>query len=313
MPVPGWMNGIISLDLYFNPPAMKFNLSFYIFCLLLITLSSCRGTRPAVAKKLPVISDLNELPEKKKAVYHSASGNKYILSYQSKADEENEDRMPVGDSIASRTAAAAHENKNCDAHGCPDHCEFDGKKRSDAKTSISNGALKTYRTVKHFLEDFADKHPDKDMKAVVGNSNGRVQLEDFNAVIKKAWLFCYAKESDEDFHLVIGNTRNKNAAGNRFIIVEIGGLPKSGTAINTLSKVQQDFFALIGGSVCSGGYIWFDEGNAPRKISVKGSIYWDTEHWSQAKNKPNHHGPDELEDRLTTVWEIHPITEIKEQ
>lgn len=108
-----------------------------------------------------------------------------------------------------------------------------------------------------------------------------------------------------------------NSPRNRFIIVEVSGLPKASLAGSAatrpvLSKVQEDFFAITKGTVCRGGYIWFDEGNAPKRIRVEGSIYWDTEHWSDRNNAPNHHGPKILADRLNTVWEIHPITKIKE-
>ena len=284
--------------------------TFIIFCLLSLLVSKCKTIKSTSAtRNLPVITDLNQLPDVQEAIFKTASGDKYILNYE-KASPDETDITTRTFADSSTTSTASPANSNCDAPGCPDNCNFDGKRRADAKTTISTGTLKIYRTVRHFLTAFADLHPDADMPAIIDGSSGRVPLEDFNATIKKAWLFCYAKESDEDFHLVIGNTRNINASGNRFIIVEVGGLPKTGEARANLAQVQKDFFDIIGGVVCSGGYIWFNKGKDPIPITVSGSIYWDTEHWSKAHNEIGKHGPDTLKPRLTTVWEIHPITAI---
>ena len=285
--------------------------TFIIFCLLSLLVSKCKTIKSTSANRnLPVITDLNQLPDVQEAIFKTPSGASYILNYEKAPPDETNNPQPIlADSGIAVTTSPA--NSNCDATGCPDNCNFDGKKRAGAKTTISNGSLKRYRTVKHFLTQFADLHPDADMPAIIDGSSDRVPLEDFNATIKKAWLFCYAKESDEDFHLVIGNTRNINASGNRFIIVEVGGLPKTGEARANFSKVQKDFFDIIGGVVCSGGYIWFNKGKDPIPITVSGSIYWDTEHWSKAHNEIGKHGPDTLKSRLTTVWEIHPITAIR--
>ena len=138
-------------------------------------------------------------------------------------------------------------------------------------------------------------------------------MEDFNVTITKAWLFCFAKESDEDYHLVIGTKKNINDPNNRFIIVEIGGLPeKQGDDRTKLIEAQNEFFKIVGDAVCESGYFWFDDGNDPIPITVSGSIYWDIEHWSKKKESIGTHGPSELRDRLTTVWEIHPVTSFKE-
>ncbi len=271
----------------------------------------------STTENLPEIHDLSQLPALQKAVYVSPTGEKQVLSFEPSTETDLEEESVPEDGLSVPPSGAAGSgaatNKPCDASGCPDNCRFDGKRRVEAKTTISQGSLKTYASVKSFLTRFADHHPDEDMPAIINGADGRVPLEDFNAEIKKAWLFCYAKESDEDYHLVIGNLADKNDPNNRFMIVEVSGLPApAADAHNTLETVQNDFTILKATpNTCSSGYIWFGDGNQPIKISVKGSVYWDTEHWHKNLNKIGAHGPESLKDQLTTVWEIHPITKLK--
>lgn len=295
------------------------NLLNILIVLTGLSLSMCRPARTISANdNLPEIHDLAELPALQKAVYVAPDGSKQVLSYEPSVETDIDDEPVMMDAMAvvptgvARSAATA-SNGPCDASGCPDHCLFDGKKRLNAKTTISSKPLKTYATVKSFLTRFADHHPDTDMPAIIAGSDGRVDLEDFNAEIKKAWLFCYSKESDEDYHLVIGSLADKDDPNNRFMIVEVSGLPSSTAASRaTLETVQTDFKSLKGTpNTCSSGYIWFGDGNQPVKIYVKGSVYWDTEHWNKNLGHIGAHGPASLGDRLTTVWEIHPITKIK--
>ncbi len=296
---------------------------FFIPALLILLLLAAGSCKTAKYAGLPVITDLNQLPAvpNQKAVYQTPSGKKYIINRKPAPVDEVEDTtsaLPFNSKVLASAANTLEPfmlpNSNCDAIGCPDHCNFDGVRRKEAKTSISTGTHKTYTNVNKFLTTFADLHPDRDMPALVGSSNGRVPLEDFNATITTAWLFCFAKESDEDYHLVIGNKKNINDPANRFIIVEISGLPSApGNARTVLSQAQTDFFAITEGAVCESGYFWFDDGNDPVKIKVTGSVYWDKEHWSTTNNRINAHGPTELRPRLTTVWELHPITGIQEK
>lgn len=290
------------------------------FCLIICctTLIMCRPARTVSATdNLPEIHDLAQLPALQKAVYVDPAGNKQVLSFEPSVEADLDDESPVMDALAvmpsGAAGAATTTNGPCSASGCPDHCRFDGKKRVDAKTTISTNPNKKYATVKSFLSSFADHHPDADMPAIIAGSDGRVALEDFNAEIKKAWLFCYSKESDEDYHLVIGSKADRDDPDNRFMIVEVSGLPvPSADSRSTLETVQNDFTTLKGTpNTCSSGYIWFGDGNQPIKITVKGSVYWDTEHWNKNLGHIGAHGPASLADRLTTVWEIHPITKIK--
>lgn len=270
---------------------------------------SCGGKKNI--QKLPTITDLSKLQELKKAIYQAPNGKSYVLSYEADDNTSESDEVPV-DTGAFLNSKSASDNKNCDAVGCPKNCNFDGKKRADAKTTISNGPLIKYENVSGFLSSFADKHPDTDMNEVINGSDERVELEDFNVEIKKAWLFCFAKETDEDYHLVVGTLKNIDDPKNRFMIIEISGLPETGEDRQLLKEVQNDFFSIIGDRICTGGYYWYDEGKSPIQITFSGSVYWDTEHWGKNTNEMGKHGPESLRDRLTTVWELHPVTMIKE-
>lgn len=267
------------------------------------------SSKPAESN-LTVITDLGQLPTLKKAIYQTPTGEQFVMSYEKSSEFEQDDLVLSAGS--NKSFVAAKDNKNCDATGCPDNCNFDGKRRASAKTVISKGEEKTYKNVTEFLSKFADKNPDVDMPTQINGSDERIPLEDFNATITKAYLFCYAKETDEDYHLVIGTLSDKNDPKNRFMIVEISGLPeKTGVTRTVLTKAQNNFFSIVGSKVCVSGYFWFGDGNDPIPITVSGSIYWDTEHWSTKNNAIGKHGPESLSKKLTTVWEIHPITYIK--
>ena len=298
------------------------------FLLMAALLSSCANSRNCTSKtekkKLPVVSRLDDLPALGKAVYRAPNGTERVLNFKPKQERDdseinyfpdNNTSLYAGSSSGIQSVKDPVTNQPCDAEGCPQHCQFDGSKRKEAKTVISGSNNTTYSSLNILFRDFVDHHPDSGMKSLVANNQARIAEENKNVTINSAYLFCFSKESDEDFHLVIGTKRNKNAANNRFFIVEISGLPHPGsTSYSALDLAHQNFFSLIGDTYCNGsGYFWFDNGNQPLRIKLKGSLYWDTEHWSTTHNAPYAHGPSEVQSRLTTVWEIHPVTFITER
>ena len=292
---------------------------------VLLLFTSCyvqrHATSKAERKKLKVITRLDDLPAGGKAIMRTPSGKERVINFKKRVKEEDEDAYLVCDNTSGNFASSNEENiffkivlnKPCDASGCPDHCRYDGKKRIIAKTTISSAANVNYYSLNTLLKNYTDLNPDSAMKLRVQNNEGRVAAENKNVTINTAYLFCFAKEADEDYHLVVGTKKNVDAANNRFFIIELSGLPDpSDSSYSSLDNALQNFFVMIGSSACSPGYYWFDSGYAPLRIKAKGSLYWDTEHWSTTNNAPHAHGPAELESRLKTVWEIHPVTSISE-
>src|SRR6185436_15215374 len=87
---------------------------------------------------LDTIKNLDELPINGKAVYKSRSGKKRIINHKPAPNDEKEETSFITPGNHKNYAEASfslgfpdprRDNANCDAVGCPDHCNFDGVKR----------------------------------------------------------------------------------------------------------------------------------------------------------------------------------------
>jgi hypothetical protein len=171
---------------------------------------------------------------------------------------------------------------------------FSGVDRKIAKTSISSGQIQSL-SFGQFLsglipdQDMIDKNISKDK-----NSN-RVKDEKRNVRLENVFLYAIKRESDNDFHIIIGNQ-----SGTKFFNIENSGLPNSSASafqkLKSVRKTIEDFF---GGELCSTKYRMFEPG-VP--ITVEGSLFYDVDH------KPGVVGPEGFKPK--TSWEIHPITKI---
>lgn len=171
---------------------------------------------------------------------------------------------------------------------------FDGKIRAEAKTSIGTKEVEIM-SVKEFLSTFKSV-PDLD------DNSPRSAVEQRNVSVT-AWLYSYAREDDEDFHLILGST-NK-AAGRKFMTAEISGLPKNSnsTYYARLQKARNQFKKIIlhGEDYCSGFTTKYLKN--PIKVTVRGSVFYDTHHASGGSGTGIY--------KAKSAWEIHPITSIE--
>lgn len=172
---------------------------------------------------------------------------------------------------------------------------FTGTIRETAKTSIGTGPIETM-DVKEFLSTFKGKPEELD------NSSPRSSIEQRNVSIT-CWLYTYARESDQDFHLIISNT-NK-VAGRKFMTAEISGLPKNSNSkyYDRLLKARNQFRELIlkGEDYCSTYTKKYLKN--PIKVIVTGSVFYDTHHPGGESGTGNY--------TAKSAWEIHPITSIE--
>ncbi len=173
--------------------------------------------------------------------------------------------------------------------------------RRAAKISISSAAN----------EDFADLHrlretlaADRDIAQAPGMGTGpevgRTTPEDRNVTVT-ARLFASSKESDNDFHCILGTD---DSPGRRFYInAEISGLPfPNEAAYSQLKSVRQDFKDYFGQDLPVQGYSIWPNGIPVR---VSGSLFFDVFHY----NRGNQAGTGPY--KAPTYWEIHPITKIE--
>ncbi len=173
---------------------------------------------------------------------------------------------------------------------------FSGTDRRKCKTSIAAAPLKSM----DFNTFIAGLTPDATMMANTAitkdPNNPRVAQENHNYQLTGILLFAIKRESDNDYHMIIGDKNHT------FFNVEISGLPATSAAsFQKLSKARATVDAFFGQPNCNtGGYTTFAKGV---KIQLSGSTFYDIDH------APGTVGP--IGFKPTTSWEIHPVTDIK--
>jgi hypothetical protein len=180
---------------------------------------------------------------------------------------------------------------------------FTGKFRPEVKTSYSTALTEPVTDVASLLgtlptdAQMTNEHPeliakDKNLQ----NHQPRIDREQRNVTVK-AWLYWVGRESDNDYHLILGDT-SQLTSQTVFMNTEISGLPQGGGN-------QQPFVGLrstLGSTLAThanknGAFV------TPLPVSITGSLLWDGEH-----RNPNNSGPKKPVDiRPKKAWEIHPI------
>jgi hypothetical protein len=189
----------------------------------------------------------------------------------------------------------AHDEPAPSLTGTADGEHFRGTARKAAKTSVANAAMETFADVKTLLGPLAD---DMTMRAKIQPGSPRVTEEKRNVTVQ-AFLYATKKETDNDFHLLLGP--DPGAADPRYMTAEISGLPNPANPFTpTLTQARQQFKAFFGNHTLPGNnYVKFDP---PVPVTVSGSLFFDIDHppgdVGTGSTKPD------------TVWEIHPITNI---
>ena len=253
------------------------------------------------------IRNIKEYQQGKINMLVSPSGKLIVVKVLDRTEnwqEEDEQEME-GDA---RMSPAAEGNKMIDPNLTEDQKErirlnacknarFAGLSRSKVKTSITQSQSSTYTSLPKFLNTL---FPDIDMKVVVRALSKpyavRAIQEDKTVTVKNVFLLAYAREKDNDYHLILTNSDRT-----LFFNAELSGLPgNSANSYQTL-KAARVAFENFPGAVNCGKYTFLE---TPLKIlSIKGSLFFDVDHAAGQV------GP--LGSRPLTAWEIHPVTEIK--
>lgn len=174
---------------------------------------------------------------------------------------------------------------------------FAGLSRSKVKTGITQTNPQSYTSLPQFLNTL---FPDNDMKVVVRALSKpyavRAIQEEKMVTVKNVFLLAYAREKDNDYHLILTNSTRT-----LFFNAELSGLPgNSANAYQKLKAVRAAFENYPGGLNC-GSYTFLE--TPLRILSITGSLFFDVDH------PAGQVGP--LGARPATAWEIHPVTEIK--
>jgi hypothetical protein len=172
--------------------------------------------------------------------------------------------------------------------------------RRAAKTSVAHGTTMQFDTFQEF-HDWLPKQKDmENLHIPRGIDSNRVDKEKYDVTIV-AYLYAAAKQSDNDFHLIVGG--GPNAPTSRKMNVEISGLSPLGYPDrDTLVSAREAFKAFCLTEWSSLPKSTFKFCQPPLKVRITGSIFFDVEHG------PGAVGPGSLSGDIDTSWEIHPIT-----
>lgn len=178
---------------------------------------------------------------------------------------------------------------------------FAGKDRALVKTHTVSGHLVSFSNLNDLFASGL-LIPDETMRngesGVKKDPEGeRVDVEKKTVLIKQAFLYGIYRESDNDFHIIIGN----GLAGSKrkLFNIEISGLP--GDAPNsTLKTPRKKIIARFGDIRCNDGAFKPIDKLIP--IRIKGALFYDIDH------PPGHVGFGNYKPK--TAWEIHPVQQI---
>jgi len=180
---------------------------------------------------------------------------------------------------------------------------FAGTSRKAAKLSIADAQTESFDDLRALIESLPAKKTMKDHKPrITTKANSDRVAEEKRNVRVTAFLYAASREDDRDFHLIIGRARNKTL--HMYMTVEISGLPpKSRKSFARLNRARNAYKTFFGTDLPGTSYDFYDP---PVPIEIRGSLFFDMSH--ATGRGP---GPKSLRKDIPTVWEIHPVTEIK--
>jgi hypothetical protein len=183
----------------------------------------------------------------------------------------------------------------------PSKDNFAGTDRKAAKTSVSDAPPTTRADVAELLANLPasdDQMLNHNPPISKSADSDRVIEEQQNVVVLNGFIYAVAKESDNDYHVILGTAPG---GPGQYVNVEISGLPASGPFRAPLRDVRTKFQDFFGSTIAGSGYHKFT-GN-PIPVRITGSLFYDIDH------PPGAVGP--ADTKPQTAWEIHPVTDIE--
>jgi hypothetical protein len=180
---------------------------------------------------------------------------------------------------------------------------YRGTDRKAAKLSIADGAAQGFDDVRDLIATLPSKTAmvNHTPRITTEANAGRVDEENRNVQVR-CWLYAASRESDNDYHLILG--RAPGLVPETYMTMELAGLPPTDAGsfpqLFAARKTLNDFF---GSNVPETSYSFFDP---PIPVTVEGSLFFDITH---ARGTPP--GPVSLRSNMPVIWEVHPITKIE--
>jgi hypothetical protein len=180
---------------------------------------------------------------------------------------------------------------------------FLGKIRADVKTSYVDVPADTFKFIKelrNWLPDDERMHKYSDARF---NDKPRCAEENHNIVITDAYIFGVKREEDNDFHVILGTSRNIDKQ-QPFFSAEISGLPASSSPYYATLKSVRDQFKDFFGDDAKKEYVFVASAKTPpiHLKCIRGSLFFDNHHYSGHSSVQGY--------KVFTAWEMHPVTAI---
>jgi hypothetical protein len=179
--------------------------------------------------------------------------------------------------------------------------DFAGHDRKAAKLSFSNAATESFADLKDLVASLVEDakmighHP----RITTDETSGRTSEEERNVRVR-AFLYAASRESDNDFHLILG--RNPRSAP-MYMTMEISGLPPhSSHPFNRIKHARDAYKQFFGSKLPGPSYHFY---RPPIPVEIEGSLFFDITHATGG-----HPGPQDLRPHIPTIWEVHPVSDI---
>ena len=180
---------------------------------------------------------------------------------------------------------------------------FLGKVRAAAKTSYVISIPDTFKTLKAFrkwLPDDEHMHKYTDAKH---QDSPRTAEENKNITLTDIYIFGVKREDDNDFHVMLGGSKNADK-GPHFFSAEITGLPDPSSPDYAQMLALRNQFKAYFGKDAEKETVFVASGKHPpiHLQYITGSLFFDNHHYSGHSSVQGY--------KSFSAWEIHPVSAI---
>jgi hypothetical protein len=179
---------------------------------------------------------------------------------------------------------------------------FAGMARKAAKLSIANAPVESFDDLSALIDSLTDEDAmiNHTPPITVAATSNRVKEERRNVHVT-AFLYAASRETDNDFHLIVG--RDPSLSPELYVTMEVSGLPgKTANAFDTLNIARASYKTFFADQLPGMNYDFY---HPPIPVVIEGSLFFDMSH-AQGQRP----GPASLKSRMPTIWEVHPVTSI---
>jgi hypothetical protein len=180
---------------------------------------------------------------------------------------------------------------------------FAGTARKAAKLSLPEAETESFEDVAALIASLPKDTKMVNHKPKIKDTatSGRTAEEQRNIRVK-AFIYAASRESDNDFHLIVG--RDPDADTEVYMNMELSGLPsKSSDAFEQLKSARDSYKNFFKNNLPGNTYDFY---HPPVPVTVEGAIFFDITHATGS-----HPGPASLKSRIPTIWEVHPVSSIE--